>query len=857
MKNKYFIIILFGFLQLLPGTGLSQEKAAGNNSSLQKTPVVYPRQRLWPSPSGGLGAKFNPPVLLWPSKEKMIWSIRLSEDPEFKNGSTLLAENLKWAMFNPHKKLASGNWHWQYKSEKGSWSKTASFVINEKTPELVSPEAKIFTGKIAAGHPRILVQKEEMNQLKSLVNSPDAKAILAEAGKYLRNDILKESDGYSIRKADNENQQRKLDQDASQKLSNDVFEKITALTEAFLLTGNDAYSAKAISTAMEMSTWNPEGVTKLSDFGDARCMVAMAIVFDTFYDQLNPVQKSKLVQAISQRAGDFYNNWVNNIEAKVLSGHVWQHILDYFFQTSLALYGEKPEASEWLNYAYELFLARAPVLGGPDGGWVEGVYYFRMNMATMLDIPLFIKKLTGFDYINAHPWYRENVKWMVYHIPPGSTADGFSDNTEEVLKPGPEYIAYAEEIAKLTGNTLAAWYARECRKYENPDLSQTESLRWTRLTRTGNLNMPAAIEQADLPMGAVFREMGLAALHTNPTNTATDLMVTFKSSPLGAYGHNLCDQNVFNILYGGQPLFFRTGYKVAMDDPHRTGWYQTTKSQNGILVNGEGQPYSSEAFGVITRFMQGNEIAYLKGDAGNAYPYKKNDPEVKKFFRHIVLLKPDIVIIYDELESAREASWSWLIHSLKPLKINELNQTFSATIPNATGLGKLFSSRPVKWELADTADIRANNWLGSKYADGSLKTYDNPQWHLKVTSQEKCNKMRFLVVLQISPDTGLIEKIANKPGENGKMDISIGPWNISVSLNSNQPADLSIRKTDEKAAFSLHSKEIVLNGEKYSGKTDNSSKLLEMIQGKMVFSESGDVLPWNVQEAIRNLNQQN
>lgn len=857
MKNKYFTIILFGFIQLFPESGFSQENMAENRTVPLNLSVVYPRQRLWPSPSGGLEAKFNPTVLLWPSKEVMTWNVRLSQDPEFNNESTLLVKNLKWAMYNPHRKLASGNWYWQYKTEKGDWSKTASFVINDKTPELVSPETNTFTGKISAGHPRILVQKEDMNQLKSLVNSPDAKAILDEAEKCLRNDIPKESDGYSKRKVDNEGQQGKLDQDASQNLSTDVFEEINALTQAYLLTGNDAFSAKAIAIALEISSWNPEGVTKLSDFGNARCMVAMAIVFDTFYDQLNPEQKSKLVQAISQRANDFYNNWVNNIEAKVLSGHIWQHILNYFFQTSLALYGDKPEALEWLNYAYELFLARAPVLGGSDGGWVEGVFYFRMNMATMLDIPLYINKLTGFDFINAHSWYQENVKWMVYHIPPGSVADGFSDNTEEVLKPGAEYIAYAEEIAKLTGNPLAAWYARECRKYENPDLSQTVSMRWIRLTKTRNLKMPSANERPDLPMGAVFRDMGLAAMHTNPTNTATDLMVTFKSSPLGAYGHILCDQNVFNILYGGRPLFFRTGYKVTMDDPHRTGWYQTTKSQNGILVNGEGQPYSSESFGVITRFLQGNEIAYLKGDASNAWPFKKNNPEVKKFFRHIFLLKPDIVIIYDELESAREASWSWLIHSLQKMETDEANQIFSASLPDMTGTGKLFASQPVKWELADTADVPANNWLEAKYADGSLKTYDNSQWHLKVISKEKCKSMRFFAILQISPDTGLIEKIANKHDENGKIDILVGQWNISANLNTNLPPYLYIRKTDEKAAFSLNSKEIVLNGKTYSGKDDTSSKLLETIDRKMTFSETGDVLPLTVQEAIRNLNQQN
>ncbi len=44
-----------------------------------------------------------------------------------------------------------------------------------------------------------------------------------------------------------------------------------------------------------------------------------------------------------------------------------------------------------------------------------------------------------------------------------------------------------------------------------------------------------------------------------------------------------------------------------MDDPHCTRWYRTTKSQNGILINGEGQTYSSDAFGWIQKEKWGIE----------------------------------------------------------------------------------------------------------------------------------------------------------------------------------------------------------------------------------------------------------
>src|SRR3546814_8877461 len=88
-----------------------------------------------------------------------------------------------------------------------------------------------------------------------------------------------------------------------------------------------------------------------------------------------------------------------------------------------------------------------------------------------------------------------------------------------------------------------------------------------------------------------------------------------------------------------------------MKDPHRTGWYQHTKSNNSLLIDGAGQPYSVEAYGWMPRFLQGEEMAYVLGDASAAYSSAEtgDDYGLKKFHRHLLLLKPDIIVVYDEL----------------------------------------------------------------------------------------------------------------------------------------------------------------------------------------------------------------
>ncbi len=832
---------------LFAGCGRNETSREKNQGSLILE-TVHPRYLQIPVPSGGIEVQTNPPVLFWPNSKgtNVSYEIQLSQDSLFLEGDKMQTIRTNMALFNPHRELMNGTWYWHYKTEGEEFLKTNSFVVSDNAVKIVSPSPEFFLKSIPVSHPRVLVQKNEVPELRNLQNTQDAQAIILEAEECLLLPVPSEKEAGATRKMEDPSKQKKMDQDASQNLSSLVYERILALSQAYLLTGKEEFARKATELAMEVSKWDSEGVTQLSDFGDARCMLGMALVYDTFFEQLQENQKKKLLQAISKRAGNFYQSWINNIESKVLSGHVWQHILHYFFQTAVALKWEIPVADDWLKYAYELFLAREPVLGGFDGGWMEGVSYFRMNMETFVDIPLIIREFTGFDFINTNPWYNKNIEWMMFHIPPGSRADGFSDNTEEVSTPGPEYIAWADEMAKLTGNQLAAWYAKECRKYENPDLSKVAQLRWIRLTKTKNMALPEIPSKLDFPLGMVFRDVGLASFHSNPENRNQDLMVAFKSSPYGSYGHLLCDQNTFNILFGGERIFYRTGYKVTMDDPHRTEWYRTTKSQNGILINGEGQTYSSDAFGWISRFLRGEEAGYVRGDATNAWKDDETGDNngIKKVIRHLIFLKPDIVVLYDDLEADDEKQWSWLIHSFKPLKIEPENGVFIATSGKVTGTGKIYSSGEVHWTVSDTFDVPAVNWRKSLNDRGELKSYDTPQWHLRVVSRQKNKAIRFLTILKISSLAEFAKEVEDsKCDEHGNVNVTVDDWNITASLNTVDLPELTITKINGTTALSTNGGEIILNGKKYGGKAENSSFLVEQKSGIMQVTEANDEMP--------------
>jgi hypothetical protein len=795
-----------------------------------------------PVPVNGTSVLFNAPVLRWPyQKGKQVkYELQLSQSKTFDGSTTINVQGLLGAIYNPHQSLAVGNWYWHYKISGKDWSAVQHFSITANALPMVSPLPEKFLSGIPQDHPRILVNGKN-DVVANLLQKSDAKIILSEAATALKDPILTEADAQPTTKGQNDNQDKKLNSDAIIALGYSVNGMVLPLCQGYLLSGNTAYREKAIAIAMEVSHWDAKGISGSRDFTDGMCMYDMALVYDTFYDYLTQTQKDTLQKAISIRASQFYKSWVNNIESKVLSGHVWQLILNEFFKTCIALYNHEPDAAKWLSYAYELFLDRSPVLGGVDGGWAEGAYYFQMNMETLVDIPSFIKQYTGFDFIQAHPWYRNQADWMIYHFPPASSADGYGDNTEELFEPPASYASFANVMAKLTQNPKYAWYANQLIKQQKIDIAKEPVLRWFRLKNADKLRMPAVADTLGFAMGNLSKEAGVAALHTDPAHTQKDLMIAMRTSPFGAYGHILADQNTFNILFGGKRLFYRTGYKVAMDDPHRIGWSKHTKSMNGVLINGAGQPYSAEAYGYFSRFLQGQQLAYMKGDAANAYQSDetKEDYGVTKFDRHIVLLKPGIIVIYDELESKTAANWSWLIHSLKDMKLDSVHNTFISSIEGVKGVGKLWSSQPFAWNISNKFEVPAviyRNYKGMK-----TKKYEDTQWHLKATNKDKHNHIRFLSIIQVGKEGTALPFKESKTGT-GITSITIGDWKIDATLLYDLPPQLQIQSVSGKTVFAAYGNDIRFQGQVYTGKIAGSSKLAEIVNGKIQFKEMGDEL---------------
>jgi len=748
------------------------------------------------SPANDERVTVNPPPLLWPAAKGKTagYSVRLSQDAKFPPATTITGANIAWAMFNPHVKLAPGTWHWQYRADdKTEWSEVFRFRVEPGIREFVTPTAEKMLAAIPSARPRVMVAPNELPALrKRLAHTTLAKNYLSRAEKFVGARLPDITKAQPKQKGASAYEQKNFAKWASKAFAGDIVEDVGWLAPAYLISGEERYRQEILRRGLLVAELDPDGVTspKVSDFADGSCMRVLGLTYDICYDLLSPAQRAKLREAIKARGGRFFQHFANNLETRLGNAHVWQHILTEFTEMALAVRGDLPEADTWLAYAYELWLNRFPPLGGDDGGWAEGISYFGSNVDTMLFMPSLWGRLTGVNFFD-HPWYHNVPYFHLYSWPPGSASDGFGDGAERGGPPPDARGVFFQALAAVHGNPHARWYADQILGADDK-VAADPLLVWRRLTLPGGERLPTARPPTDLPQSRAFRDVGIVSMHTHLTDAARDLMIGFRSSPYGAYGHAHPCQNAFNLNFAGQRLFANSGYYIAYGDAHFKGWYSNTRGHNTVLIDNKGQAGGTEGWGIITRFLDGKQITYCQGDASNAYP----GTGLTRFLRQLVLLRPNIVVIYDELAADHPADWSWLLHC--PEKLVADGQRISVSTTFARAQAALFGSMPLAISIDNKFDPPAVNWRGKK-SGKQLAEYPH-QWHATVKPVKKTPRMRFLAVIQVErPDGAPLPQ--PRPDAQGRL--GIGPWRIEAALDPARDASLVITREDGRATLKV------------------------------------------------------
>ena len=782
----------------------------------------------WPLPaslnilrSGLDGTEENPPQKEI-DKSKLRYFLRYSQSPAFEQENTVQVET-RWPFFNPEQDLIPGTWYWQYgyvTDGKAEWSETLQFTVKTNPQKFCPPALATVLKALPAHHPRIWLDKDEWNNfIKRSEGKAERTTYLKRAKKVLVTPMKSVNDINSdlAKGLTNEVQKSAMLTRESRRIIDGEEANTDVLIRAYLLTKDRRYADEAIKRVKEMVTWG-DNKNVVGDFNEATLLSLCSMAYDALYDTLDDTTRKFLLNEIRKSGNSMFLHDINRLENHIADNHVWQMTFRILTMAAFTVYGELPEADVWTDYCYNLWLARFPGLN-KDGAWHNGDSYFGVNFRTLIEVPYFYTRLTGYNYF-SDSWYQGNALYVIYQQPPFSKSGGNGSSHQNILTPNGTRVGYADALARMTGNTYAADYVRHI-STRQPDIleqgstSKAGGLAWFRLQCDKPL--PNGPGLKDLPMGHVFPQSGLASFSTDLDDTRKSAMLSFRSSPYGSTSHAIANQNAFNTFWNGQPLFYSSGHHISFTDKHSVYCHRATRAHNSILVNGMGQRIGTEGYGWIPRHYVSDRISYVAGDASNAYgkvisplwllrgkqSHLEYSPEngwdetgLKTFRRHIVTLdKSGYSFIYDELEAAEPVTWSYLLHTVtNPMSVDKAKEYvhIQATSKDGVSDAYLFSAGTLKTDTTDRFFVPAVNWLRAD-EKGNFKPYPN-HWHFTATS-EKQKVYRFATIVYTHAKADNTESAQTAPRKLKDGSIQVGDWNIRANISTAGKPSFEVKNT--------------------------------------------------------------
>ncbi|MCE5251974.1 heparinase II/III family protein [bacterium] len=449
-----------------------------------------------------------------------------------------------------------------------------------------------------------------------------------------------------------------------------------ALTLAFVyqMTGDEKYARKAFEFAdvlCDLRSWTyrahefpiiysrvwpwnvkDDEVVFTFDIRTGDMAYELAAVYDWLYPALDKRQRDRirsglLENAVTRVRGNFdYHWWASSYRCN------WCGIcLSGLGVASLALLTEDPQLVDVVAECYNR-MGRMFNEIGVDGGWQEGRGYWAYGMRSCVFFMESLKRLSGGKYdLYSHPRIQSNpAAFALYGL-----TGYFGDGTGAVV--GSTHLL--NRLTDETENSEAAWYRANMLGAGNT----MYDILWPR----------SSVKPVEpVQKSRHFRSIGWVVMRSdfkNPETVTVACKAGLNDDP--HHGHLDCGQvivtwrDTFFINDLGSGNYF---YDEKYFDEVRWKYPQASSlGHNLVLVNGEeqisakykDQPWQEGIGGKVIEFRPGNDRDYTLLDPTNAYPKK----ELKGWRRHIILEKPVITVLLDEVKSNPGAEIETRFHS--------------------------------------------------------------------------------------------------------------------------------------------------------------------------------------------------
>ncbi|MEI7436168.1 MAG: heparinase II/III family protein [bacterium] len=428
----------------------------------------------------------------------------------------------------------------------------------------------------------------------------------------------------------------------------------------YLLTDERKYYDLAIVAVDQML------VNKGRQLGDR--IAGLALIYDWLYHSLDADRRAAILAVLDLDARADYEK-LAKFEIYEASTYVWNiamHLFANCATAGFAIYGDCPNVAPWLRYVGERCRSITAALG-PDGVSPEGICYggfFNEYYLRTIDL---VRDLLNMDFYAGNAYLRNMPFIYLYSMLPERHIKSEVHLNYGDAVPwnwfGPDN--YLRRVAGIYRNPQAQWAA---------DIQEKAGVCGTggaflNLAWYDHTVKPVAPEK--LPTLHHFEDKGLVIMRSGWDGDESAFV--FRCGPhagqhaLQNYrqciggGHMIPDAGSFMLFAHGDWQIRDSGYA------HKFTAYRNTVLVNGIGQTGEGGIWFEcvnlrrEQRGPrILRVESGKAYDLVTGDATAAYEPQAG---LKRFWRHVVYLRPDIWVLIDELSAASNSVFDLHFHS--------------------------------------------------------------------------------------------------------------------------------------------------------------------------------------------------
>lgn len=442
-----------------------------------------------------------------------------------------------------------------------------------------------------------------------------------------------------------------------------------ALAMAYVLTDQRQYLDAARAWALASCGYKTWGLGRLDgmDLATGHQLFGLAIVYDWCYRDLDEDARRQIRETLVKRASAMFEAAATGKawwQQSYLQNHLWVNITG-MAAAGFALLDEVDDAQCWVALPLEKFRKTVESLG-PDGASHEGLGYWEYGVEYMLKFMDLARAYLDVDLYDR-PWWRNTASYAQYLVLPrnawrrGNCIVDIADCPRGHWY-GPDYLL--RHLASRFRDGHAQWLADET---EAAAVATGEATWLNLIWHDPSIHPKAPV---DRPTLRHFQDMGIVSARTDWSGDES--LVVFKC---GAYiGHEAIGKFTYDPGGGhvhpdaNHLVLFGQGEWLVRDDGYHPKW---TGQHNTLLVNGHGQlgeggewfrgreALVAKARPRVLRATSAPTLDEITGDATDAYPKELG---LKRFVRHLLLLKPDVLIVADDIVTDRPAKLELRFH---------------------------------------------------------------------------------------------------------------------------------------------------------------------------------------------------